>query len=103
MLEISDLIIKDDLQHIDTPNHFGESLPVLVFSYIPEFPTDESVKKTFEHMKAIIGIYRNHTSQTIRMQITSEAFDRLKDRPGVRGNGYSHIQKVLSGVVKNSI
>ncbi len=72
-------------------------VPVFDFSYIPEFPKDEAGKKVYENMQKVTEIYRSNPDLTLRIQITEQAFNRLKNQPGMKGSGYSHIKEVISG------
>ena len=72
-------------------------VPVFDFSYIPEFPKDEAHKKAYENMQKATEIYRGNPSQTLRLQITEQAFNRLKNRQGMKGAGYSHTKEVIAG------
>jgi len=70
--------------------------PVFDFSHVPESPKDEPTKKVYENMKKVEQIYMDNPDLTLRAQITEEAFDRLKDRPGMKGSEYSHLKKVIT-------
>lgn len=72
-------------------------VPVFDFSYIPEFPKEEAGKKAYENMQKATEIYRSNPDLTLRMQITEQAFNRLKNQPGMKGSGYSHIKEVIAG------
>lgn len=72
-------------------------IPIFDFSYIPEFPKDEASKKAYENMQKATEIYRSNPDLTLRIQITEQAFSRLKNRQGMKGPGYSHIKEVIFG------
>ncbi len=70
--------------------------PIFDFSYVPESPKDEPTKKVYENMKKVEQIYMDNPDLTLRVQITEEAFDRLKDRPGIKGSKYSRLKEVIT-------
>lgn len=69
--------------------------PIVDFSAFPRLP-EGSEKVVCEQMKRVLEIYQSSPDITLRMQITEDAFNRLQNQEGIKGDGYSRLKEVIA-------
>lgn len=87
---------ESPLENIQVTNQeLTRESTVVDFSAFPKLP-EGSEKIVHEQMKRVLEIYQSNPDITLRMQITEDAFNRLQNQEGIKGDGYSRLKEVIA-------